>query len=61
MLMILFTQDSETEDVFCGASSMPEPSLFFSYNLLILGFGPVQDDLQHNFSWMTEEADGSAV
>ena len=30
VLEVLFTQDSEVEDLFCGASSGAEPSLFFS-------------------------------
>ena len=30
VLEVLFTQDSEVEDLFCGASSGSEPSLFFS-------------------------------
>ena len=28
MLEVLFTQDSKVEDLFCGASSGSEPSLF---------------------------------
>ena len=27
---VLFTEDSKVEDLFCGASSGSEPSLFFS-------------------------------
>ena len=30
VLEVLFTQDSEVEDLFCGASFGSEPSLFFS-------------------------------
>ena len=30
VLEVLFTQDSEVEDLFCGASSSSELSLFFS-------------------------------
>ena len=30
VLEVLFTQDSEVEDLFCGASSGSEPILFFS-------------------------------
>ena len=30
VLEVLFTQDSEVEDLFCGASSGSEPSLFFT-------------------------------
>ena len=45
VLEVLPTQDSEVEDLFCGASPGSEPSLFFSDNLFSLGFELVQDDL----------------
>ena len=61
MLEVLFTQDSKVEDLFCGASSGSEPSLFFSNYFFSLGFQPVQDDFQHNFAQMTDEADSSVV
>ena len=48
MLEVLFTLDSKVEDLFCGASSGSEPSLFFSNYLFSLGFKPIQDDFQHN-------------
>ena len=56
MLEVLFTQDSKVEDLFCGASSGSEPSLFFSS-----GFMPIQDDFQHDFAGMTDDADSSVV
>ena len=56
MLKVLFTQDSEVEDLFCSASPCSEPSLFFS-----LGFEPVQDDYQHGFTWMTDEANDPVI
>ena len=43
MLEVLFTQDSKVEDLFCGASSGSEPSLFFSNYFFSLGFKPIQD------------------
>ena len=55
MLKVLFTQDSEAEDLFCGASPGSEPSLFFCNNIFSLGFESVQDDCQHDFSWMIDE------
>ena len=61
MLKIFFTQDSEVEDLFCGASPSSEPSLFFSNNFFSLGFEPVQDYSQHDFTWMTDEANGSVI
>ena len=61
MLEVLFTQDSKVEDLFCGASSRSEPSLFFSNYFFSLGFQPIQDDFQHDFARMTDEADNSVV
>ena len=61
MLKVLFTQDSEAEDLFFGASSGSGPSLFFSNNLFSLGLESVQDDFQHDFTWITDEANGSVV
>ena len=61
MLKVLFTQNSEVEDLFCGATPGSEPSLFFRNNLLSLGLEPVQDDPQHDFTWMTVEAYGSVI
>ena len=58
---ILFTQNSEVEDLFCGTSHGSEPSLFFSNNLFSLGFEPVQDDSQHDSTWVTEETNGSVI
>ena len=39
-LKLLFTQDSEVEDLICGASSSSEPSLFFSNYPFSFGFEP---------------------
>ena len=61
MLEVLFTQDSKVEDLFCGASSGSELSLFFSNYFFSLGFQPIQDNFQHDFARMTDEADSSVV
>ena len=61
MLEVLFAQDSKVEDLFCGASSGSEPSLFFSNNFFSLGFKTIPDDFQHDFARMTDEADSSVV
>ena len=53
MLEVLFTQDSKVEDQFCGASFGSEPSLFFSNYFFSLGFKPIQDDFQDDFTRMT--------
>ena len=50
VLEVIFTQDSEVEDLFCGVSSGPEPSLFFSNYFFSLGFKPIQDNFQHDFA-----------
>ena len=47
---VVFTQDSEVEDLFCGASSGSEPSLFFSNYFFSLGFKPIQDNFQNDFA-----------
>ena len=61
MLEILFTQDSKAEDLFYSASSSPEPRLFFSNYLSgTQGFKLVQDEFQHNFAQMTDEADNNS-
>ena len=49
MLEILYIQDIKVEDLFCGALSGSEPSLFFNNYLFGLGFKPIQDDFQHDF------------
>ena len=61
MLEVLFTQDSKVEDLFCGASSGSEPSLFFSNYFFSFGFKPIQDDFQQDFTRTTDEADSSVV
>ena len=53
LVLGLFTHDSKIEDLFCGASSGSEPSLFFSNYLFSLGFKLIQDGFQHDFARMT--------
>ena len=57
MLEVIFTQESKVEDMFCGASSGSEPSLFFSNYFSSLGIKPIQDDFYHDFARNTDEAD----
>ena len=59
MLEILFTHDSEVENLFCGVPSGSEPSLFFSNHLFSLGFQAISDYFQHDFARMTDEAASS--
>ena len=56
MLVAFFIQDSKVKDLFCGAPSSSEPSLFFSNYLFT-----IQDDFRHGFVRMTDEADRSVV
>ena len=44
MMKVLFTKESEVEDLFCGSSPGSETSLFFDNILFSLGFETVQDD-----------------
>ena len=61
MLEVLFMQDSKVEDLFCGASSGSEPSLFFITYFFSLGFKLIQDHFEHDFARMIDEADSSVV
>ena len=61
ILPMYFTQDSKVDDLFCGASSGSEPSLFLSSYLFSLRLKPIQDDFQHDFARMTDEAGSSVV
>ena len=61
MLEVLFTQDSKVGDLFFDASPGSEPSLFFNNYFFSLRFKPIQDDFQHDFARMTDEADISVV
>ena len=45
----------------CGAPSCSEACLFFSDDLLHLWLQSVQYDLQHDFAWVTDEADHAVV
>ena len=57
VLEIFLTMDSYVEALLCGAPSCSEACLFFSDDLLRLWLQSVQYDLQHDFVWVTDEAD----
>ena len=59
--LMLEVQDSKVEDLFCCVSSGSEPSLFFSNYFFSLRLKPIQNDFQHEFARMTDEADRSVV
>ena len=58
VLKIFLTEDSQVEDLLCGAAYCSEACLFFSDNLLRLWLQSGQYDLQHDFA---DEADFSVV
>ena len=61
MVEVLFTQDSQVEDLFCGALFNSEPSLFFRNYFFSFGFKPIQDEFQPDFARIIDEADSSVV
>ena len=61
MLEIFLTKNSQVENLLCGDPSCSEACLFFSNDLLCLWLQSVQYNLQHDFAWMTDEADRSVV
>ena len=61
VLEIFLTEDSSVEYLLCGAPSCCEACLFFSDDLLRLWLQSVKYDFQHDFSWVTDEADCSVV
>ena len=61
VLEIFLTEDSNVEDMLCGAPSCFEACLFFSDDLLRLWLQSIQYDLQHDFVRVIEEAYCSVV
>ena len=67
MLEVLFTQDSKVEDdLICSVVLLPAlnqacSSAITCIYFFSLGFKPIQDDFQHNFARITDEADSSVV
>ena len=61
MLQVFFTEDPETEYLFCGAHSGSEICLLFCNDLFCLWLESVWDDLQHDLTRMADKADGSVV
>ena len=61
VLEIFLTNDFQVEDLLCGALSCSEACLFLSDDLLRLWLQSVQYGLQHNFAWVTDEADLSVL
>ena len=60
LLEEFFKQGSNVEDLFCVSPSGFEPSIRVHYPFGF-GFKSVQDDFQHEFARMTDEAISSVV
>jgi len=61
VLTVFLTQNSNVEDLLCGTSSTSKASLLFSYAIFCLWLQSIQNDFQHHFAHMNNEADGSVV
>ena len=61
VLKIFLTGDSQVEDLPRGTPYCSEACLFFGDDLLRLWLQFVQYDLQHDFTWVTDEAYCSVV
>ena len=61
VLEIFLSKDSQVEDLLCGSHPWSEACLFFSSDLLRLRLQSVQYDLQHDFTWVADEAYRSVV
>ena len=61
MLRVLLAQCPKVEDLFCCAASWSEACLFLSDDCFRLRLQSVQQDFQHNFAQMADEADSTIV
>ena len=61
MLAAFLPQNSDVEDLFCGTSSTTKASLILGHDLLCLWFQSVQNNFQHHFAHMSDQAVGSVV
>ena len=57
VLQVLFAEDSKIENLLCSTVSCSKAGLFFSDDVLWLWLESVNDDLQHDFTWVADEAD----
>ena len=61
VLEVLLAQYPKVADLLCCAASWSEACLFLSDDLFRLRLQSVQQDCQHNFARVTDEADGTIV
>ena len=60
-LMVAFAQYPKVEYLLCCVASWSEACLFLSDDLFRLWLQSVQQDFQHNFARVADEADGTIV
>ena len=56
-----FAEDSKVENLLCSSVSCSKASLFCSDDVLCLWLESVKDKLQHDFTWVADEADCPVV
>ena len=61
MFQVFFTEYSKIENLLSCAPFCSETRLFFFDDLLSLWLQSVQEDSQHDLTWMTYQADGTVV
>ena len=61
VLEVLLAQCPKVEDLLRCAASWSEASLFLGNDLLRLRLQSVQQDFQHNFARLADEADGTII
>ena len=61
VLEVLLAQYRKVEDLLCYAAFWSEACLFLSDDLFRLRFQSVQQEFQHNFTLVADEADGTIV
>ena len=61
VLEVLLAQYPKVEDLLCCAASWSEACLFLSDDFFRLQLQSVQQDFQHTFAWVADEADGTVV
>ena len=58
VLQIFLTEYSKTENLLGCAPSCSETCLFYFDDFLSLWLQSIQEDSQHDLTWMTDQADG---
>ena len=61
VLEVLLAQYPKVEDLLCCAASWSEACFFLSDDLYRLRLQSVEQDFQHNFARVADEADGTIV